>query len=159
MEMDGMPVGCEVTRRDALKVMVASGFVLVGLMLGVDADAAPTWVKAGPVADFEVGVPKKVTLPGKQVVFIVQKDKKTYTAVSAVCTHKGKEINWDAATKRYVCPAHGATFDIDGKDPKTPAMEPLATATAKVQGKDVVVDAEKLPMVKGKKPESAPSAP
>lgn len=153
IEMDETHVGCDVTRRDALKVMVAGGVVMVGLMLSSDAEAAPKWVKAGTVADFPVGKPKKVTLPGKQVVFIVHKDAKTWEAVSAVCPHKGKEINWDENAKRYVCPVHGATFDIDGKNPTTPADTPLVTASVKAQGKNLMVDAEKLPLLGAKKTE------
>lgn len=164
MEFEDM-AGCGVTRRDALKVMIAGGMVMVGLLAtDAEAGAAAKWVKAGAVKNFEIGVPKKVTLPDKQVVFIVQKDKKTWSAISAVCTHKGKEVNWDAAQKRYVCPAHGATFDMAGQDPHMPAKAPLATAAAKVKGKEVMVDTEKLTAAPGeKKPaeggESKPEAP
>lgn len=161
MESEEMTMGCGMTRRDAFKVMIAGGMVMVGLVVsGTEAGAAAKWVKAGAVKDFAVGVPKKVTLPDKQVVFIVQKDKKTWSAVSAVCTHKGKEVNWNAEQKRYVCPAHGATFDIGGQDPHMPAKAPLATAAGKVKGKEVMVDTEKLPAASSeKKPGEVPGEP
>ena len=161
MESEEMTMGCGMTRRDAFKVMIAGGMVMVGLVsTGAEAGAATKWEKAGAVKEFAVGVPKKVTLPDKQVVFIVKKDKKTWSAVSAVCTHKGKEVNWNATEKRYVCPAHGATFDIAGQDPHMPAKAPLATAAAKVKGKEVVVDTEKLAVAPGeKKPGEDPGEP
>ena len=154
---------CDMTRREALQVMVTGGMVLVSFFLtGAEAKADAQWVKAGTVDQFALGVPKKVTLPGKQAVFITHQEKDKWLAVSAVCTHKGWELDWNADKKRYVCPKHGATFNINGGDPTAPAPLPLATASVKVLNKkEIQVDAEKLPIGKPfKKPaDPAPTPP
>ena len=149
---------CDMTRRDAMRVMVTGGLVMVGLFLaGAEARAEPQWVKAGTAEQFEVDVPKKVTLPGKQVVFVTKQASGKWIAVSAVCTHKGAELNWDADKKRYVCPKHGATFNIAGGDPTAPAPAALPTGSVKLQDKDVQVDAEKLPVGKPRKKPADPA--
>ena len=154
---------CEMTRREALQVLVTGGMVLVSFFLaGGEAKADPQWIKAGNTSEFALGVPKKVILPGKQAVFITQQERGKWTAVSGVCTHKGWELDWNAEKKRYVCPKHGATFNIAGGDPTAPAPTPLVTAAVRiVNKKEAQVDAEKLPVGKPfKKPvEPAPAPP
>ena len=153
---------CEITRREALQVMVTGGMVLVSFFLaGAEAKADTQWVKAGTANEFAVGVPKKVILPGKQAVFITHQKDGKWMAVSGVCTHKGWELDWNADKKRYVCPKHGATFNITGGDPTAPAPAPLVTASVKVlDKKEVQVDAEKLPVGKPfKKPADPAPAP
>ncbi len=160
MAADCNKMDCGRTRRETLQVMVTGGMALVNLFLaGAEAQAVPQWVAAGKVEEFTVGVPKKVTLPGKQVVFVLRQEADKWTAISAVCTHKAAIVNWDADAKRYVCPAHGAMFNITGQDPQGPAPAPLATAAARLSGKDVQVDAEKLPMGRTRKKPANPAPP
>lgn len=46
-------------------------------------------------------------------------------AVSAVCTHMGCEINWNAVEQSWDCPCHGARFSPDGKVLNGPATRDL----------------------------------
>ena len=88
----------------------------------------------------------------------MHQEKDKWIAVSAVCAHKGWEIDWDAEKKRYVCPKHGATFSVTGEDPTAPAPTPLVTASVKMLNKkEIQVDAEKLPIGKPRKKPAEPA--
>jgi nitrite reductase/ring-hydroxylating ferredoxin subunit len=44
----------------------------------------------------------------------------TLVALSAVCTHMGCLLRWQAHTRQFLCPCHGATFGPDGVIQPTP---------------------------------------
>lgn len=45
--------------------------------------------------------------------------------VSAVCTHAGCIVLWDAGATQWSCPCHGSRFDPDGSVSSGPAQDPL----------------------------------
>ena len=57
-------------------------------------------------------------------IAVVRHDGKIY-ASTTVCTHRGGTLNWKPDLDSYVCPRHGAKFDIVGQVTKGPAKTPL----------------------------------
>jgi len=85
-----------------------------------------------------VGQAKAVKDPATgQAAFVLQLQAGTFTAVSAICTHQGCEVSFDASSKGFACPCHGSRFDGTGKVLNGPATAPLPTIPVVVDGTDV----------------------
>ena len=54
--------------------------------------------------------------------------------MSAVCTHLGCVVPWNASENRFICPCHGSQYDETGKVVRGPA--PLSLALAHVDVED-----------------------
>jgi len=65
---------------------------------------------------------------GKLIVARV--DESSFVALSAICTHKGCEVEYRANAKEFVCPCHGARYGLDGLVRRGPAKKPLAQFNA-----------------------------
>ena len=59
-------------------------------------------------------------------------------AFSSTCTHKGVELGLPKDGK-IVCPAHGATFDANGKVLKAPAKDSLKEYKCALDGKTLSI--------------------
>jgi len=67
-------------------------------------------------------------------VLIIRSSATNYTALSRICTHQGCTVNYDSATKRLVCPCHGATYSNTGSVIGGPTSTPLTMYTTTVNG-------------------------
>jgi len=58
-------------------------------------------------------------------VGVYRDDDGAFHAVSAVCTHMGCRVVWNAAERSWDCPCHGSRFDHHGTVVDTPAVDGL----------------------------------
>lgn len=131
-------------REFLIKAGVGAGAVALGtqgaaslraLVPNVSYDA-PTTVKLGPPSEFPDGL--KFLADERLFVF---RDKNTFHAVSAVCTHLGCTVRAEALpraedvtvggqplrlTHRFSCPCHGSKYRGDGANVAGPAPYPLS---------------------------------
>jgi len=57
-----------------------------------------------------------------------------YTALSAICTHSGCPVSYNAASNNLPCGCHGSLFTIAGAVVNGPATSPLAVYTVSKSG-------------------------
>ena len=80
--------------------------------------------EVGGVEDIPVGGAKKVIVGGSALLII--RTASEFKAYSAICTHLGCIVDWDAPKKEIVCPCHAGTFDVEGRNVSGPPPKPLA---------------------------------
>lgn len=68
---------------------------------------------------------------------IVEKVDGKIKSLSAVCTHQGCIVGFNAKEKTFDCPCHGSRFTMDGKVLRGPAVKPLSKYEIKVSGKNI----------------------
>jgi cytochrome b6-f complex iron-sulfur subunit len=68
---------------------------------------------------------------GKAAVIVRKKDG-SLTALSAVCTHLGCIVQWEAKKGEFICPCHGGQFSTEGKVLGGPPPKPLEQLKATV---------------------------
>ena len=129
----------EATRRRFLKSAagLAGGFAL-GLQAVTRADGE---TQSTPAAtETVVPVPEKVLakVGGFDVVetkgdkiIVVRTSTTSVAACSAVCSHKGCTVEYEAKSQELVCPCHGARFGLDGKVKQGPARRGLKSYNAR----------------------------
>lgn len=78
----------------------------------------------------------------EQTVYVVRvadgDDAASFKAMSPVCSHAGCEVEYHDADNKFLCPCHGAEFDVQGAVTKGPAprgLDPLAVSIADHEGK------------------------
>lgn len=83
-----------------------------------------------PLSEIEVNSSKKVRFAGG--TYIVVRTENGVFALSAVCTHLGCLVNWEADAREIVCPCHAARFDLNGNVIGGPAPKPLQKIKATI---------------------------
>jgi cytochrome b6-f complex iron-sulfur subunit len=80
------------------------------------------------LTDLKSGIPFEGKLDGKPFAISGDPSKpESIVAVNPTCTHKGCITPWNAQSKQFVCPCHGASFDDSGKVLQGPADRSLAS--------------------------------
>ena len=77
-------------------------------------------------ADLQKVGGSKIVENGKDKIIVARTGESSFVACSALCTHKGCEVEYSHDDKLFICPCHGARFDLEGKVVKGPAKTPLA---------------------------------
>ncbi len=136
------------TRRGFLDGIIALGAAITAAALAVPG-LLYLWpaARGGAVEDVEVkgaaslpsGGHIMLQVHGKAV--IVVRDKEGFSAYSAVCTHLGCLVKWEAARGEFLCPCHAAVFDKSGNVVSGPAPGPLPPYRVKEVGDKVYVSA------------------
>ncbi len=127
---------------------IAIGFVLSFAYLGTalrflyppSARTAETQ-KVGRPDDFVPGKPRLVTYTGAGVgdgVYIVRREDH-WDAFDLHCTHLECPVGWYERTGEFLCPCHGSSFDISGRNLGGPAPGPLRRHLVEVRGDGVYV--------------------
>jgi len=63
----------------------------------------------------------------------------SYVALSAICTHQGGSLGYDASNNRFHCPNHGANFATDGTVLNGPAQTALKKYNVQLTGSSLRV--------------------
>jgi glycine/D-amino acid oxidase-like deaminating enzyme/nitrite reductase/ring-hydroxylating ferredoxin subunit len=88
------------------------------------------YLKRGDVADVDDIAPGggAIVRNGAKLLAVYRDEEGTVIARSAVCTHVGCIVRWNATETSWDCPCHGSRFDVQGNVLNGPARSPLATA-------------------------------
>ena len=128
------------SRRDLLDAALAAGSVVWAVGVAVPT-AMYVWPagSGGPaktVLELDPGsVPVgtgRVVRAGEKPVLVLHLPGGEFRALSAVCTHLGCIVHWDALQGRILCPCHGAAFVPDGSVASGPPPRPLAVYPCRV---------------------------
>lgn len=111
---------------DPSRKPVRSGYELVKANLNV-AKQYFDWLRRGEVGAIEQIPPGTGALVrrGAKLLAVYRDDRGTCHALSAVCTHMGGIVAWNAAEKSWDCPCHGSRFDVRGRVLNGPACRDL----------------------------------
>ncbi len=87
------------------------------------------WLKAPREKHAELASGRgEVVQRGLHKIAVYVDERGNYTERSAVCTHLGGIVHWNAAEQSWDCPCHGSRFDPQGRVIAGPASSDLAPA-------------------------------
>jgi cytochrome b6-f complex iron-sulfur subunit len=143
---DGEPV----SRRRFLDVLIGGSFAMTALTFlgGVLSYMWPARkagaggnepVEVGPETDLPVGQGKVVQYRESSALVIHTKE--GLIAFSAVCTHLGCIVKWNASKQEIECPCHGAVFDTKGNVVAGPPPKPLPSLKVGVRSGKIYLGA------------------
>jgi Rieske Fe-S protein len=147
-------------RRRFLETGVWSAASVVGLTLfGTGArfvvgdslkDQNAQWINVGEVASLPAGQMHQSTytmrskdawrtVEKKGLLYAFSEDGTNYTVLSAICTHLGCNVHWQAESGDFSCPCHDAHFNQAGEVTGGPPRRALARLEAKVEAGNLMV--------------------
>jgi thiosulfate dehydrogenase [quinone] large subunit len=96
----------------------------------------------GPVSAVPVGQARSFTDPATGYpAWLVHPAGNTFVAFSAVCTHAGCPVQYDASSVQFVCPCHGGVYDArTGQVRAGPPPAPLQRIPLTVANGELLVD-------------------
>ena len=93
------------------------------------------WLLTGGLAACVIGFIASVNAQPVMVLRTPQ----GFRALSAICTHLGCIVGWDAQKRQIACPCHAGFFDTQGRVVSGPPPRPLAEMGITVVGGEVMV--------------------
>lgn len=108
-------------------VVASSSVPRSGAPISSSAHTAPAGVSVGSATAVAVGQALSVTDPvDGNPAWVVHIAADTFVAFSAICTHAGCPVQFDAAAAQFICPCHGGMFDArTGQVLQGPPPSPL----------------------------------
>lgn len=89
----------------------------------------------GPVTNFKPGAPPTLIPNTDNAQYAIQNTGQgEFLVLSAICTHQGCSVAWDARAGNYLCPCHLGRYDTSGKVIGGPPPRPLPSLPNHVQG-------------------------
>ncbi len=76
---------------------------------------------------------------GNDTVIVVQTARNVFTSVSAFCTHRGCQVEYDSGARGLYCPCHGARFALDGSVTQGPARTDLQSYRNEVRAGYLII--------------------
>lgn len=149
------------SRRSALAKIVIGGVgaIFAGLAGLVGAAATPRvvgatrrWRRVVSIFDLPPNEPLMAVVSQRhadgwyqtrqQSVVYVDRQGDGYRVVSAVCTHLGCSVRWDAGAGEYKCPCHGGVYDREGRVVDGPPPRPLDRLPVRVNPDTADIEVE-----------------
>lgn len=131
------------TRRSFLDVLIGLFSAITGVAMALPGllylwpaakGGASSTVEVEGASALAVGQSKTVQVAGKAVIVI--RERNGFVAFSAICTHLGCLVKWDAGKQEFLCPCHAAVFDRRGAVVSGPPPAPLVKYEVKeVEGR------------------------
>jgi Rieske Fe-S protein len=91
-------------------------------------------INAGASSSYSLNTPQHFSNGGNDILVI--KDSGGIYALTALCPHAGCVVKQQSS--QLYCPCHGATFDMNGQNPTSPAKSPLDHYSVCVDGSGTV---------------------
>jgi len=130
----------KISRRDFFGWVIKGGLLtaLAGMAFPVLSYLWPVTRQGLNMGQKELGTVEDIPIWGSKKViigdsaFIVIRTPDEIKVFSAICTHLGCIVEWDAQRKGLVCPCHAAFFDLEGRIVSGPPPKPLSSFKAEV---------------------------
>lgn len=133
--------GC--SRRDVLQGLGVAAVGALVVAAGCEGEASlPTATSsrcgAGRCLDLGDAANQELTAAGgamlvdasDDTIMVIRISDTQVVALSAICTHAGCAMDYDASQHRLDCPCHDSQFSTDGKVLRGPAIRPLRVYSA-----------------------------
>lgn len=141
-----------IERRGAIRTGVVASLAVIASFAGrsfpkatAASSSAKSTAKASgkqiiKLADLKVGATFNFIHSSQGIPAVLFRTKTGVFAYSAICTHQGCTVSYNASSKRLKCPCHGAEFDPanGAKAVAGPTQTPLAKVKVAVSGAWVV---------------------
>lgn len=94
------------------------------------------------LAALKDGVPVEMQYQGRTLYFLrtIQAGGEWIGVLDRVCPHAGCIVEYQEASRSFVCPCHKSAFALDGSVTRGPADRGLLRLTARTRGTQAVVD-------------------
>jgi thiosulfate dehydrogenase [quinone] large subunit len=103
---------------------------------------APSGTALAPASAVPVGHGRQFTDPASgQPAWLLRRSASTVAAFSAVCTHAGCTVGYDASSDEFICPCHGGRYSArTGAVLGGPPPSPLSQIPARIVNHEIRVD-------------------